>query len=297
MEIIMSVVKILLVILGLGICGFFMYDNNKEKVQFSIKSLLGLIPIGLSVAMCCLTIIPSNTVGVLYSPLNGTSENTLQEGIHFKLPFDQVYEIDTTIQERTQDGTKVQTKDAQVVTMSVNVKYQVSKDNAFVVYKGYRTLEKLNKNIIANYAQTTLNEVCVKYNVIDILGEKRNEILAQTNELLLEKYASEGVTLKEITIKNIDAGEAIEKAIQNEAVAKKNAETAKQDQEKAKTEAETKLIQAEGEAKANAVKTKELTDKILLEQWISRWDGKLSIVSGSDSNMIDISELLKEKVK
>ena len=59
-----------------------------------------------------------------------------------------------------------------------------------------------------------------------------------------------------------------------------------------KDEAETKLIQAEGEAKANAVKTKALTNKVLLEQWIEKWDGKLPTVSGDD-NMIDISKLLK----
>lgn len=91
----------------------------------------------------------------------------------------------------------------------------------------------------------------------------------------------------------MDAGDEIEKAIKAEAVAKKAVETAKQNKEKAKTEAETKLIQAQGEAKANAVKTKALTDKVLLEQWIEKWNGILPTVSGSDSNMIDISELLK----
>ena len=64
---------------------------------------------------------------------------------------------------------------------------------------------------------------------------------------------------------------------------------AKQNKEKAKTEAETKLIKAQGDAKANAVKTKALTDKVLLEQWISKWNGILPLVSGSEGNMIDIS--------
>lgn len=286
-------VELFLVIGGVSWCVYCIIMRDYETELFK-KRFLGFIPIVLAVLISCLAIVPSNTVGVLYSPINGTSETTLQEGIHFKLPFDIVYEIETIVQERTSDNVSVQTKDAQFVNMSINVKYQVSKENAFVVYKGYKTLEKLNENIITNYAQTALNEVCTQYNVIDLLGEKRNEIVNQTVSLLADKYAVEGVTLKEITIKDIDAGEQIEKAISDEAVAKKAVETAKQLQEKSKTEAETKLIEAEGEARANAVKTKQLTSKILLEQWITKWNGILPTVSGSDSNIIDISELLKD---
>ncbi len=295
MGIIVFIFKCILVILGILFMVGSFYDLEEEKFNNNPNKLIiaGLICFAIFIVSSCVAVVPANTVGVKYSSLNGTSEKTLNEGIHFVTPFvDKIYEIDTTIQERTDEGVSVQTKDAQWVKMEVNVKYQVSKENAFKVYKGYKTLSNLNKNIIGNYAQDALNEVCSEYNVIDILGEKRNEILMKTNEILKHKYLVEGVDLKSLTIKDVDAGEAIEKAIQDEAVAKKAVETAKQNQEKAKTEAETKLIQAEGEAKANAVKTKELTDKILIEKWISKWNGELPKVS-DEGNMIDISELLK----
>lgn len=287
------IIKVILVIVAICLFVNFSYDKHEKKIHFNIKSLLGFIPLAILLGMFCIVVVPSNTVGVRYSALNGTSEITLNEGVHFITPLDKIYEIDTTTQERTDEDVSVQTKDAQWVNMEVNVKYQVSKDNAFKVYKGYKTLKNLDKNIIGNYAQDALNEVCSEYNVIDLLGEKRNEILTKTNNILKQKFIVEGVDLKSLTVKDVDAGEAIEKAIQDEAVAKKAVETAKQNQEKAKTEAETKLIQAEGEAKANAVKTKALTDQVLIEQWINKWDGKLPTVSGSDGNMIDISELLK----
>jgi Membrane protease subunits, stomatin/prohibitin homologs len=295
MGIIVFIFKCILVILGILFMVGSFYDLEEERFNNKPNKLIiaGLICFAIFIVSSCVAVVPANTVGVKYSSLNGTSEKTLNEGIHFVTPFvDKIYEIDTTIQERTDEGVSVQTKDAQWVKMEVNVKYQVSKENAFKVYKGYKTLSNLNKNIIGNYAQDALNEVCSEYNVIDILGEKRNEILMKTNEILKHKYLVEGVDLKSLTIKDVDAGEAIEKAIQDEAVAKKAVETAKQNQEKAKTEAETKLIQAEGEAKANAVKTKELTDKILIEKWISKWNGELPKVS-DEGNMIDISELLK----
>lgn len=261
------------------------------KFEWNKKGFLSLIPLALMVLVQSICVIPSNTVGVKYSALHGTSKDTLKEGVHFVTPFfDKIYRIDTTVQERTDDKVSVQTKDAQWAKMQVNVKYEVSKSNAFKVYKQYKTMDALKENIIGNYAQNAMNEVCSNYNIIDLLGDKRNEIINKASEILKENLEKEGVTLKMLTIKDLDAGKKIEKAISEEAVAKKQAETAKQKQERAKTEAETKLIEAEGEANANSVKTKALTPEVLQEQWIKKWDGKLPKVTDGNT-MIGLDNL------
>lgn len=260
-------------------------------LKWNKKGLLSIIPLGLLVFVQSICVIPSNTVGVKYSALHGTSKDTLKEGVHFVTPFvDKIYKIDTTVQERTDDNVSVQTKDAQWARMQVNVKYEVSKSNAFKVYKQYKTMDALKDNIIGNYAQNAMNEVCSNYNIIDLLGDKRNEIINQATDILKQDLEKEGVTLKMLTIKDLDAGKKIEKAISDEAVAKKQVETAKQKQEKARTEAETKLIEAEGEANANAVKTKALTPEVLQEQWINKWDGKLPKVTDGNT-MIGLDNL------
>lgn len=271
------------------------YNENERKFRFNKKQFLTLIPAALLILSFSIVVIPANTVGVRYSSINGTSDKTLNEGIHFIVPFvDHVNTIETTVQERTDEGISIQTKDAQWVKVTVNVKYQVDKSNAFKVYKGYKTLDNLNKNIIGNYTQEALNQVCTQYNVIDVLGEKRNAFVEETAKILKEKLAAEGVTLKAVTAKDIDAGEAIEKAISDEAVAKKEVETAKQKQEKAKTEAETKVIEAQGEADANAVLTEQLTPEVLEKMLIEKWNGEMPKVYGSDGNILDISSLLGE---
>lgn len=260
-------------------------------LKWNKKGLLSVVPLGLLVFVQSICVIPSNTVGVKYSALHGTSKNTLKEGVHFVTPFvDKIYKIDTTVQERTDDNVSVQTKDAQWAKMQVNVKYEVSKSNAFKVYKQYKTMDALKDNIIGNYAQNAINEVCSNYNIIDLLGDKRNEIINKATDILKQNLEKEGVTLKMLTIKDLDAGKKIEKAISDEAVAKKQVETAKQKQEKARTEAETKLIEAEGEANANAVKTKALTPEVLQEQWINKWDGKLPKVTDGNT-MIGLDNL------
>lgn len=290
MKLIISVL-LLAATIATFVCGMKKVKDGMEEFKVNKKCFLSIIPLGLLVFVQSLCVIPSNTVGVKYSALNGTSKNTLKEGVHFVTPFvDKIYKIDTTVQERTDKSVSVQTKDAQWAKMQVNVKYEVSKSNAFKVYKQYKTMDALKENIIGNYAQNAMNEVCSNYNIIDLLGDQRNEIINKASEILRENLEKEGVTLKMLTIKDLDAGEKIEKAISDEAVAKKQVETAKQKQEKARTEAETKLIEAEGEANANAVKTKALTPEVLQEQWINKWDGKLPKVTDGNT-MIGLDNL------
>lgn len=285
---------LLLVIVAVCIALGLIVEDEYGEIVFKLnkKMWLVIIPLALCVGTLCITFIPANNVGIKYSAVSGVSQNTLNEGLAFKSPLDTVYLIDTTIQERTVEKVSVQTKDAQWVSMDVNVKYSVNKNNAFRVFKNYKTLENLQINLIANATQRSIEEITTQYNIMDVLGERRNVIYKDIEQKLKELLEVEGVDLKFITIKDTDAGEAIEKAIADEAVATKAVETAKQKQEQSKIEAETKLIKAEGEAKANAVKTKALTDEVLFEMWINKWDGKMPTVSGTDNAMIDISGLL-----
>ncbi len=285
-------ISIILVVLAIVMVIGFGYDSNEYEFKLNKRQLLAIIPLLAALVMSCITFVSANTVGVKYSAFSGTSKETLSEGLHFKTPFDKIYEIDTTVQERGVKDVMVQTNDAQFLTMNINVKYQVTTKDAFKVYKGYKTLDTLNKNIIANYAQQALSEVCTQYNIIDILGDKRNEVIQKSSELLKEKYANEGVTFKSLTVKDMDAGDEIEKAIKDEAVAKKEVETAEQKKQKAQKEAETKLIEAQGEAEANAAKSTQLTDQILKEKIIEKWDGSYPKVISDGKSMFDISSLL-----
>ena len=279
---------------GILIVGTFSFIylgiTDKNKKFFIFAALSGVLCIGLS----CVTSIPANTVGIKYNFIFGTSEDTLSEGLVLKSPLDKVYLIDTTVQERTIENLSSQTKDSQFVTISVNVKYQVEPANAYKIYKGYKTLENLDTNLIANMAQRCIEEITTKYNIIEVLGEKRNDIY-RDEVLLKERLLAEGINFKMLTIKDTDAGDEIKSAIRAEAIAKKAVETAEQNKQKAEIEAQTKLIEAEGEAAANKVKTESLTDQILVQQWIEKWNGIMPIVSGQDGTMVDISSLVDNK--
>ena len=281
-----------MVVAGIGLSLYLSFDKKEGKLKLNKKCLFGLFPIVVTILINCIVIVPANNVGIRYSIFTGTSENTLDEGISLKSPLDKIYFIDTTVQTRGYEGLSVQTKDSQFLNVTVNIKYRVNADDAFKVYRGYRTLDNLGDSIIGLYAQKSIESVMTEYNVIEVLGDKKNEIYQKVSDSLTKRLQSEGVQLVEIVLVDTDAGEEIESAIRNEAVAKKEVETAEQNRLKAEKDAETKLIEAQAEADANALLTEKLTDQILADKWIEKWDGKMPTVTGSDSNMIGLDSIL-----
>ena len=147
--------------------------------------------------------------------------------------------------------------------------------------------------MISNYAQKSIESVVTQYNVIDILGAKKNEIYALATKNLEKMLKIEGVELVQLTIKDMNTGNEIEKAIADEVVAKKQVETAEQNRLKAKKDAETKIIKAKANADANKILQKQLTNKILIQQWIEKWNGEVPKVSGDGKTMTNLEDLIK----
>jgi regulator of protease activity HflC (stomatin/prohibitin superfamily) len=294
----LSIFISLIIVAGLfALLGFY-EDPERDKwgdriVKWKLRkrqllSLFGLI----FLVFGFLVKIPANNVGIVYSPFGGTKEETLSEGLKVKNPLDKVYKFSTETQTTIVENLTTQTKDAQYVTSILNVKYKVDPSNAYLVFKQYRTIDRMSADLIKSTTQRVLEHSTTNYNVIDILGEKRNELYSELEVELAKELALYGVEFISITIDDMDAGEKLENAIADEAVAKKAVETAEQnllkaeteakqksvqakaEQEAAKIEAETKLIEAEAEKKANEMLDQSLSDDILQKLWIEKWDGK-----------------------
>lgn len=285
--------RIILIFIAIGLFIFLGFDFDDGRYKSNRKQLFAFIPVVIVALSLCIAWVPANNVGIKWSAVSGTSKKTLSEGIKFISPLDKIYLIDTTVQERTMKDVTVQTKDAQFVKSQVNIKFQVNKKDAFKVYKRYGSLDALKQNIIANYSQKSIETVATQYNITDILGEKKNELYKLSTDELSKMLKDEGVQLVSMTIKDMNAGKDIEKAISNEAVAKKEVETAEQEKLKAKKEAETKVIKAKAEAEANKLKEKTLTKEILMQKMLEKWNGELPRVTDGSNGLFDLNSLIK----
>ena len=295
--IITSIILSILTVIGVYVICKCLEKNKKW-------SLLGLIWL-IIIVFGCFTNIGANTVGIMYNPFKGgIQDNVLGEGFRTKTPFDKVYKISTEIQEFTFENLTVQTNDSQWINSIIQVQVRIDKDQAFEYFKKYggKSLKDI-QNILSNTTQKQLEKISTQYNIMEVLGEKRDEIVNKTLEEVKIELQKDGIIVERLILVDTDAGDAIEQSIQKEASAKKEAETAKYLKEKAELEGEAKITEAQknGEAKiieaqkekeANELKQKTLTPEILTEKMIEKWNGTLpTTMLGEDiSTVFDINK-------
>lgn len=271
------------------------YDT-KIKFKPRFRMVLGLLWLVL-ILLDCFTVIRPNNVGIAYNPFRGGVQGeTLGEGYKTKSPLTDVYQLSTTVKEMTFENLSVQTADSQWINTNLQIQARIDKTQAFEYFKKYKDsdLEDI-ASIISNTIKKELESVTTQYNVIDILGESRSEVVTKTLELVKTELLKDGILVERLVIVDTDAGDAIENAIAQEAVAKKNVDTAAYEKEQAVLKGEAKIAEAKATAEANKLLEKSLTDKILVEKWIEAWakgGSQVPKVSGDDY-MLNISELLK----
>lgn len=284
--VILGIVITLLAFLGLSI------DPIKETFKVTKKSFLSLFCMVI-VLFGCFTNIGANRVGIVYNPFkNGIQNYTLNQGYKMKSPFTKVYKINTEVNELTFSNISVQTNDSQFVNAVIKAQVQIDATQAFEYFSKYKdkSLEDIS-SILSATMQKQLEIVTTQYNIMDVLGSKRDEIVNKALTLIQDELIKDGISVLRITLVDTDAGEQIEKAIANEAVAKKEAETAEYKKQKAQLEGEAKVIEAQKNKEANELISKTLTDKLLMEKFIEKWDGKLPTVTGGET-MFDISSIM-----
>ena len=114
------------------------------------------------------------------------------------------------------------------------------------------------------------------------MGRPRIYNSAETTDFMkLEAPYYNAIETTEVTFEN-------EKVIAKAAAeAEAKLKAAQAEIEIAKAEAEAKKIAAEGQAQANNIVKESLTDKIIQEKYIEKWDGKLpSVMTGDDGSIL-----------
>ena len=254
------------------------------------KKIIGIISILLIIIIMfasSFTTIKSGEVGIRVR-FGKVVNKATSEGVNFKIPvIEKIEKMNVRVQ-KIEVKTSSSSKDLQEVDMSLAVNYRIDSKKAIELYK---TVGKRYEDIILEPAiEESIKAVTSKYTAEELITN-RSEVSSKCMEELSKKVEKYGLSVSDFNITNFSFSEEFEKAIEEKQVAEQKVLTAKQELEKEKIEAEKKIVKAEAEKKANELKEHSLTDNIIKEKFIEKWNGELPKVFGSNS-MFDISKIL-----
>lgn len=269
--------SLILVIITAGILG---YNSYEEKWSFRPRMIFSLAWL-LIILSGCFSIIKTGEIGIKtrFGKIVG---NTTNEGIIFKSPLEQIEKINIKVQKyENEDVLSTSTKDMQIVNnIKVSINYQIDGSKAVDLFKTVGTNYKTT--VLEPAIQETIKGVISKYTSEELVT-KRSEISIDINNTLDERIKKYGINSVSVAINNFDFSDAYNQAIEQKAVAEQEVETSKNQLEKAKVEAETKKVKAQGEAEANKLLESSLTKEIIEQQFIEKWNGQLpSTYAGND---------------
>lgn len=264
------------------IYGIASTDMKKTKFVISAVCLVA------SALIASFTIVPSGSSGVRVT-LGKVSDTVMESGLNFQIPLVQkTVVVNNQVQREDVQG-EAASKDLQTVSYNVSVNYNVIASESAELY---RTVGKSWSEVIIRPAiQESVKSAIAQYTAEELITSRA----AVSNVMLEEingRMSEYGINITEINIITMDFSPEFDAAIEAKTVATQQVLTEQQNLEKAKVIAQQKVVEAQAEAEANRVKNESLTDKIIMNEFLARWNGELPAVMGSGENIIDISSLL-----
>lgn len=270
------------------------YDNSeqltKEQKKLVKKIVIGAIGIIIALILVfgSFRTINSGQVGirVRFGKVVSTQMN---EGVNFKIPLiEKIVKMNIQVQ-KVEVETSSASKDLQDINMKLAVNYRVDGTKATELYRNVGT--NYDEVVLQPAIQESIKAVTSQYTAEELITN-RSEVSKKCMETLQSKVEKYGLNIDNFNITNFNFSAEFNKAIEEKQVAEQKVLTAKQELEKEKIEAEKKIVKAEAEKKANEMKQQTLTDNIIKEKFIDKWNGELPKVSGSNS-ILNINDLLK----
>ena len=213
-------------------------------------------------------------VGIVkhFGAIDPDHPDVFDPGIHTKVPFrDDVVIFDTRIQKEQVDASAA-SKDGVTIHSTIAVNFHIDAAKAPLILQNLGPNYK--ERIIDQQIQQAFKDVTAQYAGLELI-QKREEVAIKARTTLKDKLAPYYIVVDEFTIPNYEFPKEFNDAILATQVANQQNLQAKQLQEKAKTEAETALIVAQGLANAQKAQATTLTPEYLQLQAINKWNGQL----------------------
>jgi regulator of protease activity HflC (stomatin/prohibitin superfamily) len=252
----------------------------------------------------------------------GIENETLSQGFHIVAPWKHVSEYpistetvyytknivdgDDKDDKKVDKSVNVNTKDGKQVNVSITYAYHMDVEKLPAVYAKFRgqNIESIQNGYMKNAMYEALNNITSQYSLMELVGDKRPEINQKIFEAFRDDLEEYGIVIETFNLSDVVPDEATATAIQNVVNAQNALQQAKIEKEQAEVEAEkarvtakgkadAAIIEAEGQAQANAKLQQSLTENVLRQRAIEKWSGNLPQVNGNNGGFILGADFLK----
>jgi regulator of protease activity HflC (stomatin/prohibitin superfamily) len=270
----------------------------KKPTPRTVGIYIGLIVI-LIIAWGTFVIVPAGHRGVALW-WGSVEQRILGEGLNFMVPIaERVIKVDVKVQPHPFREIDASSKEYQNVKMTGMMNFHI--DPAFVNDLYQKVGLDFADKVIDPAFNDFVKEVVPTYPIGEILP-KREEIRKRAMQKLGDNLSRYHIIVDDIYFANIRFSPEYEGAIEAKQVAQQQVETQRQvlaqreieAQQKvatAKGEAESILVVAQGQAKANDALSRSITPILVQYKGIEKWNGILPQVSGGAVPFVDLSKM------
>jgi regulator of protease activity HflC (stomatin/prohibitin superfamily) len=306
--------------------------NGKTILTLSIVAVAAIL---LIVLVCsCFATVPTGHTGII-TTFGKVENQTLEAGMHFKLPWQKVINMDNRNQKSTLTLVCF-SSDIQEVDVVYTVNYQIEKKNAQNIYKTIGT-DYFN-TVMTPRINEAVKKMVAHYDAESLI-DSREKLSTEIYDVLVEDLAAYNVQVVSASIENIDFTEAFTAAVEAKQVAAQNKLKAETEQEQAnmeaekaaerakinaqaaadaakiaaeadaevaktkanaaaevtKIEADAEAYRKEKEAAANKLLAESMSEELLQYFYIQGWDGKLPETWVSQEDFMTILDIAKQQ--
>lgn len=222
---------------------------------------------GLIACVVCMERIPTGYVGVVYHMSGGVQDEVLTQGWHLVAPTKKVKEFTVgneqlILTKDSRDGSPedesfmVSTADNANISISFQMSYRFRQADVVSTYKRFRGMD--GNDIVNSRVRTVLkakiSEVTTFHTMMDIYSGDRGAINDEITDFLNTELGEEyGIEVIDASIIDVHPDAQLQQTIDDRVTAMQRKQQAEAEQETIKVQNQTKLLQAESDAKAKQI--------------------------------------------
>ena len=268
---------------GVMMCvrGFGRQNRTLGKIGIAVTAVAAV-----ALALVPMSIRTVDTGEVAVVKHLGNARDVRTAGTHFDFWMTETYQTYDAKVQNVDIVTNTYSSDAQTMDVQMTIQYQIMSDRVIEIARQYGSLQTL-ENRIRSISVEKAKAVLSSHKAMDIIANRAAmspAVEEAIKEAINENYFVDVTT---VVITNIDFSDAFENAVEDKMIAEQKQLQAEYENQtkvaKAQADADAKLIQANAEAEANRVLEASLTEKILQQRYLERWNGELpDTVAGQD---------------